>query len=168
MERLPPTNFACLQEHDVQLVRLGMLAEKYFPADPNTCILKLRQFAELLAQMLAARIGVFTSSEETQFGLLRRLEDNGIVPREIAQLFREVRRVGNAASHAIAGDHGTALSLLKISRQLGLWFHRTFADPSFKSGPFIPPSARCAAVGESRPRLGRMVHSRRSHDPSQT
>jgi len=50
-----------MQEHDEQLVRLGMLAEKYFPEDPNTSILKLRQFSELLAQMIAIRIGVFES-----------------------------------------------------------------------------------------------------------
>ena len=41
------TNFAQLQEHDEQLLRLGMLAERYFPDDPNTCLLKLRQFAEV-------------------------------------------------------------------------------------------------------------------------
>ena len=34
---LPPTNFAHLQEHDDQLLRLGLLAEKYFTDDPNTC-----------------------------------------------------------------------------------------------------------------------------------
>jgi hypothetical protein len=44
------TNFAHLQAHDDQLVRLGMLAERYFADDPNTALLKLRQLAELLAQ----------------------------------------------------------------------------------------------------------------------
>jgi type I restriction enzyme R subunit len=53
-----PTNFAILQQHDEQLLRLGMLAETYFANDPNTCLLKLRQLAELLAQMLAAQTGL--------------------------------------------------------------------------------------------------------------
>jgi len=43
------SNFAHLQSHDEQLLRLGMLAERYFTEDPNTCLLKLRQLAELLA-----------------------------------------------------------------------------------------------------------------------
>ena len=30
------TNFAHLEAHDEQLVRLGMLAERYFAEDPNT------------------------------------------------------------------------------------------------------------------------------------
>jgi len=102
------SNFAHLQEHDEQLLRLGMLAERYFPDDPNTSLLKLRQFAELLAQFVATKVGLYQSAEESQYDLLRRLQDQGILPREIAQLFGEVRRAGNAASHAIAGDHPPA------------------------------------------------------------
>src|SRR5512134_2357072 len=135
------SNFAHLQEHDEQLLRLGMLAERYFPDDPNTSLLKLRQLTELLAQLVATKVGMYQSSEESQYDLLRRLQDQGILPREIAQLFGEVRRAGNAASHAMAGDHHTALAALKITWQLGLWFHRTFKNPAFRSGPFIPPQA---------------------------
>ncbi|MBX3184553.1 MAG: type I restriction-modification system endonuclease [Polyangiaceae bacterium] len=140
LERHSRTNFAHLEAHDVQLVRLGMLAERYFADDPNTALLKLRQLAELLAQLVAAHVGVYTSREEAQYDLLRRLQGQGILPREVAQLFGEVRRAGNAASHAIEGDHRTALAILKITWQLGVWFHRTFADAAFKSGPFVPPA----------------------------
>jgi type I restriction enzyme R subunit len=134
------TNFGHLEVHDAQLVRLGMLAERYFADDPNTAILKLRQLGELLAQLVATKIGFYTSRDEAQYDLLRRLQDQGILPREIAQLFGEVRRAGNAANHAIAGDHRTALTVLRITWQLGVWFHRTFASPGFKSGPFVPPA----------------------------
>ena len=127
--------------HDEQLVRLGMLAEKYFSEDPNTATLKLRQFGEVLAQLLASRVGEFASPEEPQYDLLRRLQDLGFLPREVGQLFDVVRRAGNAASHALKDDHRTALSALKISWQLGLWYHRTFKDKDYKSGPFLPPAA---------------------------
>ncbi len=80
------SNFAHLGEHDDQLLRLGLLAERYFPEDPNTCLIKLRQLAELLGQIIAARVGLYESAAETQFDLLRRLRDRGLVPREIAQL----------------------------------------------------------------------------------
>ena len=36
-----PSNFLFLKVHDVQLVRLGLLAERYFAEDANTCLLKL-------------------------------------------------------------------------------------------------------------------------------
>lgn len=134
-----PTNFSCLIEYDEQLVRLGMLAEKYFAEDPNTCLLKIRQFAELLAQQIAIRAGKYPDPGEAQYELLRRLQDEDILPREIAQVFGEIRRAGNAANHAIDGDHQKALTTLKMAWQLGIWFHRTFNNPAFKSGPFIPP-----------------------------
>lgn len=133
------SNFGHLEAHDQQLVRLGMLAERYFADDPNTCLLKLRQLTELLAQLAASNVGVFTSSEEKQVDLLRRLQDQGIVPREVGALFAQVRRSGNNANHSFGGDHRTALLSLRLTWQLGVWFHRTFKDPAFKSGPFLPP-----------------------------
>ena len=71
------SNFSLLSQYDEQLLRLGMLAEKYFADDPNTCLIKLRQLGESLAQMLAARTGLYVSPEETQHDLLRRLQDGG-------------------------------------------------------------------------------------------
>jgi type I restriction enzyme, R subunit len=135
------SNFSFLKAHDAQLVRLGLLAERYFADDPNTCLLKLRQLAELLAQLTASRVGIFTSAEEKQLDLLRRLQDHGIVPREVGALFHEVRRAGNDANHKLADDHRTALHALRLTWQLSVWFHRTFNDQSFKSGPFLPPVA---------------------------
>lgn len=150
------TNFAVLQQHDAQLLRLGMLAEKYFADDPNTSLLKLRQLAELLAQLLAAKTGLYTSSEEKQYDLLRRLQDSGILPREIYQMFNEVRRAGNAASHALSDDHGSALSALKLTWQLGVWFHRTFQNPGYTSGPFLPPKPPTDESAELRAELDRL------------
>ena len=51
-------NFGFLAEHDEQFVRLAALAERYFADDPNTSLIKLRQFSELLAQQVAARYGL--------------------------------------------------------------------------------------------------------------
>ena len=60
--------------------------------------------------------------------------------QEIYQLFGEVRRAGNVASHAIQGDSSTALNVLKIGWQLGIWFQRTFLKEDFKAGAFVEPS----------------------------
>jgi type I restriction enzyme R subunit len=52
--KVPPlqtANFGFLARHDIQLMRLGALAERYFGDDPNTTLIKLRQFGELLAQL---------------------------------------------------------------------------------------------------------------------
>ena len=68
-----------------------------------------------------------------------------------------MRRAGNVASHELRGDHRMALSTLKISWQLGLWFHRTFADAAYQSGPFIPPSAPFDESEELRGELDRLA-----------
>lgn len=133
------SNFEFLSETDMQLVRLGRLAESYCLNDPNTCLIKLRQFAELLAQQTAARMGLLTVAGESQYELLRRLQDQGVLSREVAQLFGEIRRVGNAATHSFVADYQAAQSALKIAWQLGVWFHRTFENQEFQPLPFITP-----------------------------
>lgn len=120
-------NFAFLSAHDPQLVRLGALAERYFTEDPSTSLIKLRQFGETLAQLAAAQSGLFLSVNENQNDLLRRLRFENVLPREAADLFHQVRLAGNRATHEVAGDHAEALAMLKVARQLGIWFHRTFA-----------------------------------------
>jgi type I restriction enzyme R subunit len=133
-------NFNFLRSDDVQLVRLGALAERYFQDDPNTCLIKLRQFAELLAQMTAAKTGLFISTEEAQADLLRRLKVERVIPPQVADLFHQIRMVGNRATHQYMGNHGEALTQLKIARNLGIWFHQTFGeDTNFKAGAFVPP-----------------------------
>ncbi|MBD2211214.1 type I restriction-modification system endonuclease [Nostoc linckia FACHB-104] len=132
-------NFGFLEIHDPQLVRLGALAERYFTDDPNTCLIKLRQFGELLAQLIAANVGMY-DPEARQIDLMRRLRDRGILKGKVYDLFDQLRLAGNDATHALAADHRTALSNLKYARQLGIWFHRvTTKNPDFHPGSFVPP-----------------------------
>ena len=77
--------------------------------------MKLRQLAELLAQLVASKVGLFTSPDEKQAELLRRPQGQGIVPREVGNLFHEVRRAGNDANHRLAGDHHTGLRALRLT-----------------------------------------------------
>jgi type I restriction enzyme R subunit len=149
-------NFTFLRQHDVQLERLGALAERYFRDDPNTCLIKIRQFGELLAQLVAAKAGRFTSPDEPQTDLLRRLSFERVLPREVGDLFHQVRISGNKATHAHAGDHSEALTSLKIARQLGVWFHRTFADRRFRPGMFVPPQDPVAVGAVLQTELDRL------------
>ena len=158
-------NFAFLGAHDPQLVRLGSLAERYFAQDPSTCLIKLRQFGEFLAQLTAAKSGLFESVGETQADLLRRLRFESILPRDVAELFHQVRVAGNRAAHEAAGDHAEALAMLKVARQLGVWFHRTFGEQDFSPGPFAPPADPAAATALIHTELGRL---RRELDESRS
>ena len=104
------SNFAFLQPHDAQLVRLAALAERYFADDPSTSLTKLRQFSELLAKSAAAHFGLLVAPEESQADLLRRLKPEAGLQREVLDVFHFLRKAGNTATHDRArgycgGDH---------------------------------------------------------------
>ena len=134
-------NLGYLAQQDQTLVLLGSLAEKYFTDDPSTSLLKLRQFAELLTNLIAAHHGLCDRTETTFESTLRRLSYDRMLPKETADVFHQLRRLGNAAAQEISGTHAEALTGLKLARQLGLWFYRTYAkQPKFNAGPFVPPA----------------------------
>ena len=133
-------NFGFLREHDVRLATLGALAERYFREDPSTAIVKLRQFAELLAKLVAAHHALYLDERESFEDTLRRLSFERIIPKETADLFHAIRKLGNVAVHDTKGGHADALASLKFARQLGIWFHRTYGrKPNFNPGAFVPP-----------------------------
>lgn len=84
---------------------------------------------------------MYTNTSENQLDLLRRLEASGNLNRDVAAAFHSIRRVGNDANHKPTGSSGDALTALKMARSLAVWYHRVTRDPTFKSGPFVPPQA---------------------------
>jgi hypothetical protein len=72
-------NFGFLAAHDSNLVTLGGQAERYFRDDPPTCLIKLRQLAELLTKLMAAHHAVYRGERETFEETLRRLPMNGFL-----------------------------------------------------------------------------------------
>ncbi|MFG1317541.1 type I restriction-modification system endonuclease [Xanthobacter autotrophicus] len=144
-------NFGFLDAHDAKLAALGALAERYFREDPSTAIVKLRQFAELTAKIIAARHASYRGERETFDETLRRLSYERIIPKEVVDVFHALRKVGNTAVHEAKGGHADALTALKLARSLGIWFHRTYArQPNFNPGAFLPPSEPVDATGPLR------------------
>ncbi|MGY3413071.1 hypothetical protein ACVWZV_009237 [Bradyrhizobium sp. GM5.1] len=154
----PPksANFSFLAKRYPDLDRIGAGCERYFSDDPVVTLILLRQFGEVLAQMLAARSGLLTDARELQADLLRRLRVEGNYPSSVVDLFHQLRKLGNAATHDRDGDHATALSCLKMARQLAIWFYRTFDDQNLKPGPFQPPQAPADASAELKSELERL------------
>lgn len=157
-------NFAFLAKHDALLVRYGAQAERYVFDDPNTALIKLRQFSEVLAKLAAAQIGVYLSTEDSLTDVLGRLRDSGVLTPDVAQLFHALRKAGNAAAHEHHGTQGEALHQLRMARTLGIWFHRAFGnDKSFKPGPFVPPPDPSHATQELAAELERLRKDAAEH-----
>lgn len=132
-------NFAFLAQHDVTLVIPAAKAERFVFLDAPTALMHLRLLAEQLARRAAAYAGMYVGPEESQFDLVNRLRDGRVLTYEVAQLFHDIRKTGNRAVHQGEGSRREALHLLRVGRELALWFHRAFRAPAFKPGPFVPP-----------------------------
>jgi hypothetical protein len=113
-----PSNFAFLAKRYPQLERIGALSERYFSDDPIVSLITVRQFGEMLAQLVAARSGLFTDANEQQAELLRRLRVDGNYPRNVLDLFHQLRIDGNAA-HIAA--RVITRQRLRASRWRGSW-----------------------------------------------
>ena len=129
------------------MVPLCLSAERNFAArDPNTCLLRLRQFGEALAQHVAAVFAIDAPVYGKEVGLLVLLQRKGHLDRSVADMLHLLRQVGNAANHAFLDtpvSMGPALSTLRVSRKLAVWLHRDFVkgNTSFKPVPIVEPVA---------------------------
>jgi type I restriction enzyme R subunit len=153
----PSPNFAYLAHHDERLVALATQAEEHFAADPTITLFKLRQFGEVLAKRAAAKVGLFAGKEEVQQQLIDRLWERNVIGATQRSLFHDLRRVGNAAVHDGKGDHREALHQLRMARELGVWFQRSFGNnKKFEPGPFVPPAEPKKAETELHDELVRL------------
>ena len=100
------SNFQFLAAHDTLLVALAAQAERSFAEDPVTCLMKLRQLAELLARRAAAHLGLDTSGPLPQAHLPRQLSEppHSVLPADIRKLFDSLRVTGNTAVHEARAD----------------------------------------------------------------
>jgi type I restriction enzyme, R subunit len=136
----PSPNFGYLAHHDARLVALATQAEEHFAGDPTVTLFKLRQFAEVLAQRAAAKVGLFLGPQEGQQQLIDRLWERNVIGANQRTLFHDLRRIGNAAVHEGKGDQREALHQLRMARELAIWFQRSYGnDRKFDPGPFVPP-----------------------------
>ena len=73
---------------------------------------------------LAAKVGLAAEPGESQFDLLKKLENAGAISGEVARLFHSIRKTGNDAVHGVAGDREEAETTLRMAHTLAVWFMR--------------------------------------------
>lgn len=93
------SNFAFLQERDPRLAELGREAEVLASLNPNTCIMQVRLFAELLANRAATQLNVYGAGERTFFQTLERLEEFSEFGDDIQTVFHSIRQDANDVVH---------------------------------------------------------------------
>lgn len=145
------TNFGFLEAHSPLLCKLAQQAERYFAEDPSTALIKLRQFGEVLARQLAALTNTSLQPNSSQVDVINALRYEGSLSNDAVNAFHALRKSGNKATHEMTGAHSEALTMLKVARALGSYYHQLRIDRNFRLGPFIPPpdpKKQAAAVAE--------------------
>nr|WP_312018370.1 DUF4145 domain-containing protein [Shewanella surugensis] len=112
------SNFTFLKQHDAIFLQLAQTAEQAFTSDPNTTLVKLRQFAEAIAQDLAMRCRIEFDHKTSQADLLFRINRELRLESQIISLFHGLRKAGNQAVHQFKTEHKSALAGLKVARDI--------------------------------------------------
>ena len=131
-------NFGFLEASEPALAEYVIRAEQHVFDDPNTGLVKLRQFGELLANHLASTLGLDTHGREYA-GVMRALRRQRAIDWRIRRCFEELWAKGNEAVHHGGGDPHESLEALVTAHELACWYHRAFHDPRFVPEPFRAP-----------------------------
>ncbi len=114
------SNFGFLKEHDPLFFELANSAEQAFVRDPNTTLIKMRQFGEAIAQDLATRCGIIFDERVSQSDLLYQVSRELSLDPDIRNVFHALRIAGNKAAHQFRTQHKEALEGLKLGRSLAV------------------------------------------------
>ncbi len=130
-------NFGFLAKHDRHLVRLAGFAELYCVTDPNTALVKLRQFIERLTELAGTRLGTGGHDLKSR---IDNLYHRRCIEGDLTRDLHSVRIRGNQAVHEMTGTAGDVVHALKRCRKVAIWYARTFGDRQpLKAGPFVVP-----------------------------
>ena len=141
------SNFAFLSSSWPVLAGLGDLAEKNLYLDPNTSLIKLRMFGEVMAKYLLAYEKLNEPADGTQITRLNVLSNTGIIPDLLLPQFHSLRKVGNRATHEAFGSLESARTQLHFAYRLAAWFRETYGAGDFAQAEFAVPEQ---ADSESR------------------
>ncbi|MGB6291318.1 MAG: type I restriction-modification system endonuclease [Vibrio anguillarum] len=134
------SNFKFLQGVNDFLFVIARAAEKNYPDDPNTTLVKLRIFGESTAKHLAKLLDI--EEKENQHDLLRELGKIQFVDDSILSVFHKLRKIGNQAVHEYHNDLQDAEMCLRLAFRLAVWYYRLVTKQyDFAVPIFVLPSS---------------------------
>ena len=127
--------FSFLKGLDDRLAEYGALAEALLEDGyPGQCLAQCRKFSERMAKLVANNIGLRRIEREKIFDLLKRLENEDFLPRDVLKDFHHLRTRGNTESHddddAQDPTAEDAIAAIKRACALSVWFHKEFRNPT--------------------------------------
>ena len=128
---------------------MGDLAEKNLYSDPNTSLIKQGMLAENIAKYMLAYDGLQEPEyDNTHANRIKILKQNDLLPKEIDNTFRILRLTRNDATHNGMDSKEQALSNLKLTYELCVWFMQTYGDYSFQPIEYVKPVEQSISIEE--------------------
>ena len=120
------SNFNFLQNDWQGLAKIGEMAEYTLYKDPNTSIMKLRQFGEELINTMIKIENFSVDKNSLAVDKILTLKRAGLIPDDIDRILHSLRKKGNKAAHGAYGDEEIAETLLSLAVKLGAWFQEIY------------------------------------------
>lgn len=134
------SNFTFLKAKWPMLSNLGQLAESNIYQDPNTSLIKLGMFGELLVDFMFAYDNLEELQDNTQVNKLKELKKYDLLPYEINSILHELRKSRNKAAHENYGTIDGAKVNASLTHKLAIWFMKIYGDWSFNEDKYVEPA----------------------------
>ena len=110
------------------LYRIAYLAETYLYTDPNGCLMKLRQFAEVMVNEIFQIEHIALPYDNNQANRISALKREGIIEHQLGSILNQLRQRGNEAAHAGFDSVSSAKTNLQMAYKLAQWYALSYGE----------------------------------------
>ena len=123
------SNFEFLKDVEPHvLYRIAYLAETYLYTDPNGCLMKLRQFAEVMVNEVFQIEHIVLPHDNNQANRISVLKREGIIEHQLGSILNQLRQRGNEAAHAGFDSVSSAKTNLQMAYKLAQWYALSYGE----------------------------------------
>ena len=126
MQDIKSLNFEPLRAAYPELANMGGYAEHYAHTDPESALVKLRNFAERLVDRLYLKLKLERVPQSNFVDLLHNAGFKAIAQPLVLDKLHLLRRLGNRGAHGEDVEAADAVRCLQEAWQLARWLHVTF------------------------------------------
>ncbi len=141
-------NFEMLRSQWPELAELACMAERYVHSDPESCLVKLRNYTELMVRWLYRQERLPEGIKANLYDLMNADVFTSMMPEAIIMKMDALRIHGNRAAHGGRIKAKDTYWLLKEAYLLGVWLYVRYAHgnvdncPKFSLPPLTQSSGR--------------------------
>ena len=154
------SNFAFLTKYEPEAARVGAQAEALLFADPRACVVRLGLLAEWVIRALLATEGLTAEPNATYTDRCRLLDEEGLLPHRIYNMFTAVRQAHHRARRGRAFTPEEARTLMALTFRLCCWL------TGETTPEFVPPAAPDAPAEDAAPANGESAAAAKDTAPA--